>query len=424
MKIINGLFTSEAVSAGHPDKLCDRISDTILDAFLACDPDARVACETFAFGDRIIVAGEFKAKPGVAELVQQQAEGLVRQTLREIGYGSAEHDIDPATCRIEIAFNAQAAEISAAVDGNAVLGAGDQGIMFGYACDETPELMPLAWSLANALVQRAQYMNHGSRFQRGASPVLPLRPDGKTQVTVRYRDGRPVGVESVLISWQHAPNISVAAARQWLERFVVNEVIPPELRTYGFTLHLNPAGSFTVGGPKADAGLTGRKIIVDTYGGAAPHGGGAFSGKDPSKVDRSAAYAARWIAKTIVAAGLARRATVQLSYAIGLSQPISVVVDTDGTGTMNDDVIAAAVRKVFDLSPEGIIDALDLKQPIYKATSSLGHFGAFRDSAIYCWEPLGHFGAFRDSAIYCWERTDRQAALRTATQTLQVKRAG
>jgi len=397
MKIINGPFTSEAVSAGHPDKLCDRISDAILDAFLKRDPNARVACETFAFGDRIIVAGEFKAKAGVTPEVLAEAEGLVRQTLREIGYSSYEYDIDPATCRIELAFNTQSSEISTAVDGNAELGAGDQGIMFGYACDETPELMPLAWSLANALVHHTQYMNHQSQFQRGASPIRPLRADGKTQVTVRYQDGRLIGVQSVVMSWQHAPHISVEDARWWLETFVVKTIIPAELRTDDFVLHLNPAGPFTVGGPNADTGLTGRKIIVDTYGGAAPHGGGAFSGKDPSKVDRSGAYAARWIAKTIVAAGLARRATVQLSYAIGLAQPVSIVVDCDGTGTVADELLGAAIRQVYDLSPAGIISALDLKRPIYQATSSLGHFGAFRDPAVYLWENTSRVEALMEA---------------------------
>ncbi|WP_312821509.1 methionine adenosyltransferase [Brevundimonas sp.] len=397
MKIINGLFTSEAVSAGHPDKLCDRISDTVLDAFLALDPDARVACETFAINDRIIVAGEFKAKPGVARQVEAQAEALVRKALKDVGYGTADHDVDPATCLIGLAFNAQAAEISQAVDGSTKLGAGDQGIMFGYACDETPELMPLAWSLANALVNRAQEMNERSRYQRGASPVRPLRPDGKTQVTVRYEDGRPVGVQSVVVSWQHSADLTLEQVRWWLQRFVVDTIIPPELRTEDFVMHLNPGGRFTIGGPKADTGLTGRKIIVDTYGGAAPHGGGAFSGKDPSKVDRSGAYAARWIAKATVASGLARKATVQLSYAIGLAEPISIVVDTDGTATVPDEIIADAIREVFDLSPAGIIEALQLKRPIYTATSSLGHFGAFRDSGTYLWETTDRAGALSDA---------------------------
>lgn len=270
--------------------------------------------------------------------------------------------------------------------------------MFGFACDETPELMPLAWSLANALVDRAQVMNERSRYQRGASPVRPLRPDGKTQVTVRYQDGKAVGVQSVVVSWQHAADLPLDQVRLWLEKHVVDTVIPAELRTKDFVMHLNPGGRFTVGGPKADTGLTGRKIIVDTYGGAAPHGGGAFSGKDPSKVDRSGAYAARWIAKNIVAGGLARKATVQISYAIGLAQPISIVVDTEGTGIVADDVIAAAVAEIFDLSPAGIIEALKLKMPIYTATSSLGHFGAFRDSKQYLWESTDCAMALRDAA--------------------------
>lgn len=397
MKIINGLFTSEAVSAGHPDKLCDRISDTVLDAFLTLDPDARVACETFAINDRILVAGEFKAKPGVARQVEAQAEALVRQALKDVGYGTADHDVDPATCLVELAFNAQAAEISQAVDGSANLGAGDQGIMFGYACDETPELMPFAWSLANALVARAQEMNERSRYQRGASPIRPLRPDGKTQVTVRYENGRPVGVQSVVVSWQHSADLTLDEVRLWLQHFVVDAIVPPDMRTDDFVMHLNPGGRFTVGGPKADTGLTGRKIIVDTYGGAAPHGGGAFSGKDPSKVDRSGAYAARWIAKTIVASRLARKATVQLSYAIGLAEPISIVVDTEGTGAVPDDIIADSVRKVFDLSPAGIIAALQLNRPIYTATSSLGHFGEFRDSETYLWEGTERAAALCDA---------------------------
>lgn len=397
MKIINGLFTSEAVSAGHPDKLCDRISDTVLDAFLKLDPDARVACETFAINDRILVAGEFKAKPGVAREVEGLAESLVRQALKDVGYGTADHDVDPATCLVELAFNAQAAEISQAVDGSAKLGAGDQGIMFGYACDETPELMPLAWSLANALVARAQEMNERSRYQRGASPIRPLRPDGKTQVTVRYEDGRPVGVQSVVVSWQHSADLTLDEVRWWLQHFVVDAIIGPDMRTDDFVMHLNPGGRFTVGGPKADTGLTGRKIIVDTYGGAAPHGGGAFSGKDPSKVDRSGAYAARWIAKTIVASRLACKATVQLSYAIGIAEPISIVVDTEGTGAVPDDIIADSVRKVFDLSPAGIIAALQLNRPIYTATSSLGHFGEFRGSDTYLWEGTERAAALCDA---------------------------
>ncbi|MFN3474419.1 MAG: methionine adenosyltransferase [Blastomonas sp.] len=404
MKIINGLFTSEAVSAGHPDKLCDRISDTILDAFLALDPDSRVACETFAINDRILVAGEFKAKPGVVQQIELQADELIRKSMREVGFSAGDNDINSATCLIELAFNAQAPEISEAVDGSANLSAGDQGIMFGYACDETPELMPLAWSLANALVHRAQHMNEASCYQRGASPVRPLRPDGKTQVTIRYQDGRPVGVQSVVMSWQHSAKLGLEEVRSWLERFVVDAVIPQNMRTDDLVMHLNPGGRFTIGGPKADTGLTGRKIIVDTYGGAAPHGGGAFSGKDPSKVDRSGAYAARSIAKTVVAACLARKATIQVSYAIGVAEPISIVVDTDGTGTVPDEIIAESITKVFDLSPAGIIEALKLKRPIYKATSSLGHFGAFRDGGKYLWEATDRAMSLRDGV---WVKVDQ-----------------
>lgn len=389
MKITNGLFTSESVSSAHPDKLCDRISDAILDAYLTLDPNARVACEAFALDGRIVVAGEFRAKPGVDKLIKDQAEEIIRDTIREVGFDSAEHDIDPDTCQVEIAFNVQSSEIHEAVDGGQSLGAGDQGIMFGYACDETPELMPLSWSLATALVARAQEMNRRSLFQRGASPVRPLRPDGKAQVTVRYQGNRPVGVQSVVMSWQHDPNLEVGEIRKWLERYVVDKVVPVEMRTDDFVLHLNPGGAFTVGGPKADTGLTGRKIIVDTYGGAAPHGGGAFSGKDPSKVDRSGAYAARWVAKNIVAANLATRVTVQISYAIGIAKPISIAVDTSGTGVLSDEKIAELVERLFDLSPAGIIAELALNRPIYKLTSSLGHFGAFREADACPWEETG-----------------------------------
>lgn len=380
------LFTSESVSAGHPDKLCDRISDAILDGYLAHDPNARVACETLASDGRIIVAGEFKANDAARQHMNEQAEGIVRQTIRDVGYGSADLDIDPDTCRVEFAFNSQSSEIGDAVDGSTTLGAGDQGIVFGYACNETPEFMPLAWSLATRLIDQAQKANRLAPNPETQTRTWGLRPDGKAQVTVRYEDGRPIGVQTVVMSWQHEKSLSVERVREWLEREVVDVIIPKAERTEDFVLHLNPAGSFTVGGPKADTGLTGRKIIVDTYGGYAPHGGGAFSGKDPSKVDRSGAYAARWIAKNIIAAGLADRVTVQLSYAIGLCEPISVTVDTAGTGEFPDVLIRALVRGTFDLTPQGIIEALNLKRPIYTATSSLGHFGAFIDPDLCLWE--------------------------------------
>lgn len=412
MKITNGLFTSESVSTGHPDKLCDRISDAILDAYLTLDPNARVACEAFAFDGRIVAAGEFRAQPGVDKRIRDQAEEIIRETIREVGFDSTEYDIDPDTCQVEFAFNAQSSEINHAVDGGPLLGAGDQGIMFGFACDETPELMPLSWSLANALVARAQEMNHRSKFQRGASPVRPLRPDGKAQVTVRYQDNRPIGVQSVVMSWQHDPHLEVEQIRGWLELHVVDEIVPVGMRTNDFVLHLNPGGAFTTGGPKADTGLTGRKIIVDTYGGAAPHGGGAFSGKDPSKVDRSGAYAARWIAKNIVAADLARRVTVQLSYAIGIAKPVSIAIDTSGTGRLSDDKIAELVEELFDLSPAGIIAALALNRPVYKLTSSLGHFGAFREADGCPWEETGMVKQLKAAA--CIEKGANSGAITEA----------
>ena len=379
MTIHNGLFTSEAVSAGHPDKLCDRISDAVLDAFLQRDPHARVACETFAADGKIIVAGEFRTRdPRHFDEVRDASVGLVRQTLRSVGYGTAEHDIDPDSCDVEIRFNRQSREIGAGVDGGDTLGAGDQGMMFGYATEETDERMPLAWSLANELV--------GIGSELVAEQGSPLRPDAKSQVTVRYEEGRPAGVEAVVLSWQHGSDVDVDEVRAFLTERVLDVGVPASLRRSGFRAYLNPAGAWTVGGPKSDTGLTGRKIIVDTYGGACPHGGGAFSGKDPSKVDRSGAYAARWVARTVVDAGLARRCTVQLAYAIGVSEPVSVHVDTHGTGRVPDEAVGRAVARVFDLSPGGIIRDLDLLRPIYTDTSSLGHFGRRRDPEICRWE--------------------------------------
>ena len=376
--IHQGLFTSEAVSAGHPDKLCDRISDSILDAFLTRDPEARVACESFAANGKVVVAGEFRAVGNVTDEITAYAEAIIRQAIRDVGYGTEATDIDPETCEVETRFNSQAPEIAAGVDGGNRLGAGDQGIMFGYAVNETPELMPLTWSLANDLIATGEAL----RF-KGSSP---LRPDAKSQVTLRYENSKPVGVQAVVLSWQHEMDVSLERVRQFLTEYVLDQVIPAEMRTADFQLHLNPSGTFTTGGPKGDTGLTGRKIIVDTYGGAAPHGGGAFSGKDPSKVDRSGAYAARWVAKNIVASGLAQRATVQLAYAIGVADPVSVSVDSHGTGCIDDQRISNAVSGTFDLSLAAIIDQLQLKRPIYTATSSLGHFGRHRDPTIYLWE--------------------------------------
>ena len=396
MIVNDGLFTSEAVSAGHPDKLCDRVSDAILDAFLERDANSRVACEVMAADNKIIVAGEFSAAHGVFDEVRERAEDVVRSAIRAVGYGSAELDIDPEDCEVEIRFNHQAPEISRAVDGGQQLGAGDQGIMFGYACDETPELMPLAWSLANALLLEGVKAN--CQLQPGGPLIQSLRPDAKSQVTICYRNGTPVGVQAVVLSWQHQPEHEVEEIRQWLERQVIDRVTPHSMRTPDFVAHINPAGSFTRGGPKGDTGLTGRKIVADTYGGAAPHGGGAFSGKDPSKVDRSAAYAARWVAKNVVAAGLARKATVQIAYAIGHPEPVSVNISTHGTGKVADAEIANAIRQSFDLSPEGIIAALDLKRPIYADTAAYGHFGAARDPARFPWEGTDRAEVLR---LYC-----------------------
>lgn len=383
MSVQNGLFTSESVSAGHPDKICDQISDTILDAFLTLDPNARVACETFAADSKIIVAGEFRTtRTQDFVTVRDSAAGIVRDRLRAIGYGDTAYDIDPDTCEIEVRFNRQSPEIEAGVDHGEVLGAGDQGLMFGHACDETEALMPLAWSLANDLVAEAS--------ARIGQPGSPLRPDGKAQVTVRYENGLPVGIKTAVLSWQHQADVSVGDARDWLRREVLDQVIPEALRTPDFAAHLNPAGYFTIGGPKGDTGLTGRKIIVDTYGSACPHGGGAFSGKNPSKVDRSAAYAARHVAKNIVGAGLARRCTVQLAYAIGVAEPVSVSVDTHGTGKIPDVDLSRAVERLWDLTPAGIIRDLDLLRPIYSQTAALGHFGRWRDPETCRWERMSH----------------------------------
>lgn len=381
MSVFNGLFTSESVSAGHPDKLCDRISDAILDAFLERDCNARVACETFAANDKIIVAGEFRTeRVEDFKAVRAAAPGIVRDALQQIGYGSDQYDIDPGTCEVEVRFNHQSPEIQAGVDGGETTGAGDQGLMFGHAVDETDALTPLAWSLATDLIQRASTL------------IVPgrgvLKPDGKAQVTVRYVEGVPVGIDTAVLSWQHQPDITISEVREFLAAEVLNHVIPPSLRTESFKAFLNPAGPFTVGGPKGDTGLTGRKIIVDTYGGACAHGGGAFSGKDPTKVDRSAAYAARHVAKNIVGAGLAKRCTVQLAYAIGVAEPVSVSVETYGTGVASDTELSAAVEAIWDLTPAGIIRDLDLLRPIYTDTAALGHFGRWRSHELYKWERL------------------------------------
>ena len=384
MSIRNGLFTSESVSSGHPDKLCDRISDAILDEFLKLDSHARVACETFATNGKILVAGEF-ATTRIEHFheIRVRTPYIVRRVLRDIGYGTEAYDIDPSTCEIEVRFNHQSHQIAAGVDQGEIIGAGDQGMMFGYATNETLELMPLAWSLATDLIAKGRSLHRRSIHGMGDSP---LKPDAKSQVTVRYENHIPIGVEAVVLSWQHQPEIEVNALREWLMVNVIDPVIPEKIRTHDFRALINPSGTWTIGGPKGDTGLTGRKIIVDTYGGACPHGGGAFSGKDPTKVDRSGAYAARWVAKNIVAAGLAKRCMVQIAYAIGVADPVSVSIDTQGTGIVSDEAIEFAVRETFDLTPAGIIRDLDLRRPIYSATSTLGHFGKWRKKNLYLWE--------------------------------------
>ena len=386
------MLTSESVSAGHPDKICDRISDAILDAFLTRDPRARVACETFVADQRVIVAGEFRtADPAHFAEVRDHAEAIVRQTLREIGYGDAAHDIDPDNCTVEVYFNRQSPNIAAGTDhGSGAIGAGDQGMMFGYASNETETLMPLPIWLAHRLIRRVAAARTSGR--------LPfLRPDAKSQVTVRYGEKcRPV-VDTVVLSTQHAPGLDLARLRAAILDDVILPVIGEDLRSPTFRTLINPAGAFEIGGPKGDTGLTGRKIIVDTYGGACPHGGGAFSGKDATKVDRSGAYVARWLAKHVVAAGIAPRCTVQLAYAIGVAEPVSVAVDLHEHTAVDPEAVAQALTTIFDLTPAGIIRALELDRPIFAPTSALGHFG-------------------RDEPGFTWERTPRIAALLTALE--------
>jgi len=368
--IRNGLFASESVSEGHPDKLADRISDAILDEFLRRDSNSRVACETLLADQYVVVAGEFRARDlGIVDEIRGRADSIVRQVLRDTGYRSAETGIDPENCHIDVRFNGQSSDINQGVDrADGVLGAGDQGLMFGYACDETPELMPAPIVYAHRLVRRQAELRK--------SGVLPwLQPDAKSQVTYRYRDGRPVAVEAVVLSTQHDRGISQEKLIAAVSEQIIGPVIPTSLRSANYRELVNPTGSFEIGGPKGDTGLTGRKIIVDTYGGAAPHGGGAFSGKDPSKVDRSAAYMARFLAKHVVARGWAKRCLVQIAYAIGVAEPVSFGVDTYGTGTREDEGVAAHLSREFDLRPGGIIERLDLKRPIYFATAAYGHFG-------------------------------------------------
>ena len=386
-------FTSESVTEGHPDKVCDQISDAILNEILTQDPYARVACETTCTTGMVQVMGE------ISTTCYVDIPRVVRDTIREIGYDRAKYGFDCDTCAVLTAIDEQSADIALGVDNSLerkegasdadlAIGAGDQGMMFGYACDETPELMPLPISLAHKLAKRlAQVRKDGT---------LPyLRPDGKTQVTIEYEDDRPVAVETIVVSNQHSPDVPMEQLRADIKREVIDAIVPKELMRPETKIFINPTGRFVIGGPQGDSGLTGRKIIVDTYGGIGRHGGGAFSGKDPTKVDRSAAYAARWVAKNIVAAGLAKRCELQLAYAIGVAEPVSVMVETFGTGTVDEGKLAEAVRRVFDLRPAAIIETLDLRKPIYKQLAAYGHMGR---------EELG----------VKWEQTDKVEELKKA----------
>ena len=364
------LFTSESVAEGHPDKVADQISDAILDAFLTRDSHAKVACETFVGNNLVLMAGEFRtADEAVFKEIEAGAGQIARDVLSDIGYRDADSGIDPARCEVQVRFNHQSPDIHQGVErGEGALGAGDQGLMFGYACDETPELLPYPIWLAHRLVERQAALR-----KSGALPWL--RPDAKSQVTVVYDGDRVAGVQTVVLSTQHAPGMAQATIRDAVTEEIIHHLVPAQARLAGFRVLVNPTGRFEVGGPKGDTGLTGRKIIVDSYGGSCPHGGGAFSGKDPTKVDRSASYMARYIARNIVAAGLARRCTVQLAYAIGVAEPVSLFIDSHGTGSVPDEALERATGRTFDLTPRGMIDALDLRRPIYRRTAAYGHFG-------------------------------------------------
>src|SRR5215468_9289267 len=380
------LFTSESVTEGHPDKIADQVSDAILDAILAQDPKSRVACETLTTTGLVVVAGE------ITTTAKIDHQDVVRSTVAEIGYTRGKYGFDAETCAVLSSLHSQSPDIAMGVDTG---GAGDQGLMFGFACNETPELMPLPIMLAHKLARGLSECR-----RNGTLPYL--RPDGKSQVTVEYDGTTPVRVDAVVVSSQHSPEVSQEQMRADVTEKIINAGIPANLMDKNTKIYVNPTGRFVVGGPHGDAGVTGRKIIVDTYGGYAPHGGGAFSGKDPTKVDRSACYMARYIAKNVVAAGLADRALVQLAYAIGVADPVSLLVKTEGTGTIPESAITELVRAHFKLTPRGIGEELDLRRPIYKKTAAFGHFG-------------------RTEPEFSWERTDKAAALKAAAASLVVR---
>ena len=376
----NYLFTSESVTEGHPDKIADQISDAVLDAIIGQDPSARVACECLVTTGMAFVAGEITTNCYV------HIPDIVRETIKEIGYTRAKYGFDFETCAVITSIDKQSGDIAMGVD---VGGAGDQGLMFGYACDETPELMPMTIMLAHKLTRKLTEV-------RKSDVLSYLRPDGKSQVSIEYKDDKPYKVRTVVISTQHSPDITLKEIREDIIEKVIKPVIPPELLDEeNVVYHINPTGRFVVGGPQGDTGLTGRKIIVDTYGGVGSHGGGCFSGKDPSKVDRSASYMARYIAKNIIAAGIASKCEIQLAYAIGVPEPVSVFVDTFGTGKIVDEEIAKLIQKNFNMTPKAIIDKLDLRRPIYKKTAAYGHFG-------------------RTEPEFTWEKTDMAAAMKKA----------
>ena len=380
------LFTSESVSEGHPDKLADQVSDSILDAILEQDPTARVAAETLANTGLIVLAGEITTTANVDYIK------VARETIKRIGYDNTEYGIDYKGCAVLVAYDKQSPDIAQGVDGAhddpLDQGAGDQGIMFGYACEETPQLMPLPIWLSHRVMERQSQLRKDGR--------LPwLRPDAKSQVTIKYENGKPSAIDTVVVSTQHAPEMELKDIREAVIEEIIKPTLPKELIKGDIKFLVNPTGRFVIGGPQGDCGLTGRKIIVDTYGGAAPHGAGAFSGKDPSKVDRSAAYAGRYVAKNIVAAGLASRCLVQISYAIGVAQPTSIMVETYGTGKVSNEVLTALVREHFDLRPKGIVKMLDLLRPIYTKTAAYGHFG--RDEPEFSWEAIDKAAALKAS---------------------------